>query len=238
MTPPHPMPSYKPSTSFYDILHNQWSRQLHTSQVIAECEASGFKIDRASVHLIFMLLDAQMEKDIGLPIPMILHCPSCHAQHIDAPDIAIASGKTTGWDNPPHRSHLCHQCGTIWRPADVPTEGVAEIKTRGKHDHREDFSEYAASGFTSDESTVIKTGGKHDVVTGGIVSPRATVFQTASSTIEDAMTIQHLRSQVDHQRNVVSNVVSRAINVLEQVKIAVEEGDTNEALRLITEATA
>src|SRR5574340_600312 len=24
-----------------------------------------------------------------------------------------------GWDNPPHRSHLCHGCGHIWRPADV-----------------------------------------------------------------------------------------------------------------------
>jgi hypothetical protein len=38
------------------------------------------------------------------------------------------------WDNPPHRSHLCHGCGLIWRPADVPTTGIATIGTRGKGD--------------------------------------------------------------------------------------------------------
>lgn len=60
------------------------------------------------------------------PIPMVLHCPSCGLQHIDAP--------TEEWNNPPHRSHLCHGCGFIWRPADVPTTGVAAIQTRGKAD--------------------------------------------------------------------------------------------------------
>lgn len=33
-----------------------------------------------------------------------------------------------------HRSHLCHGCGHIWRPADVPTNGVAAVKTKGKAD--------------------------------------------------------------------------------------------------------
>lgn len=63
------------------------------------------------------------------PINMILHCPSCHAQHIDAPD-----DRSAGWANPPHRSHLCHECGTIWRPADVPTNGVARLETIGRAD--------------------------------------------------------------------------------------------------------
>jgi hypothetical protein len=63
------------------------------------------------------------------PVPMILHCPACLSQHIDQPD-----ERTPGWTNPPHRSHLCHVCGCIWRPADVATIGVAEIKTRGKAD--------------------------------------------------------------------------------------------------------
>lgn len=62
------------------------------------------------------------------PIPMVLHCPNCDEQHIDAPEPG------TDWDNPPHKSHLCHACGCIWRPADVPTDGVASIKTRGKAD--------------------------------------------------------------------------------------------------------
>lgn len=61
------------------------------------------------------------------PIKMILHCPKCHVQHIDE--------ATTKWSNPPHRSHQCQHCGTIWRPADVCTEGVATIATKGKHDN-------------------------------------------------------------------------------------------------------
>ncbi len=64
-----------------------------------------------------------------LPIPMVLHCPACQTQHVDAPDEA------KGWTNPPHRSHLCHSCGWIWRPADVATTGVASIKTRGAADN-------------------------------------------------------------------------------------------------------
>jgi hypothetical protein len=63
------------------------------------------------------------------PIQMILHCPACGVQHIDAPD-----ERTEAWGNPPHRSHLCHGCGHIWRPADVATEGVAAIQTRGSND--------------------------------------------------------------------------------------------------------
>lgn len=61
-----------------------------------------------------------------LPINMVLHCPRCHLQHIDAPE--------GSWTNPPHRSHLCHGCGFIWRPADVPTNGVQAVRTRGKKD--------------------------------------------------------------------------------------------------------
>jgi hypothetical protein len=66
---------------------------------------------------------------VAAPIQMILHCPNCHTQHIDAPD-----ERTASWTNPPHRSHLCHACGDIWRPADVPTEGVRAIRTKGSND--------------------------------------------------------------------------------------------------------
>lgn len=59
------------------------------------------------------------------PIPMILFCPDCGLQHVDAPDEA------RGWTNAPHRTHLCHGCGHHFRPADVPTNGVADIETRG-----------------------------------------------------------------------------------------------------------
>lgn len=38
------------------------------------------------------------------------------------------------WGNPPHKSHLCQRCGTIWRPADVATNGVEAVVTRGERD--------------------------------------------------------------------------------------------------------
>jgi hypothetical protein len=66
------------------------------------------------------------------PIDMVLFCPHCGTQHIDAPELGGVI--STGWDNPPHRSHLCHKCHRIWRPADVATNGVADTKTHGKRD--------------------------------------------------------------------------------------------------------
>lgn len=83
----------------------------------------------------------ELMKRLIAPIDMVLHCPECHTQHIDAPHELFTKGSTldfvdvtTAWRNPPHRSHLCHHCGTIWRPADVPTNGVQSIKTRGEKD--------------------------------------------------------------------------------------------------------
>ena len=77
--------------------------------------------------------------EVPAPIDMILHCPECYVQHIDEPESdasVLPDGRESRWENPPHRSHLCHNCGTIWRPADVPTNGVAAIKTAGKADCR------------------------------------------------------------------------------------------------------
>lgn len=71
------------------------------------------------------------------PIDMLLFCPKCGAQHVDAPEKASDDRPVLyadAWTNPPHRSHLCHACGTVWRPADVPTNGVAAIQTSGKAD--------------------------------------------------------------------------------------------------------
>lgn len=71
------------------------------------------------------------------PIDMVLHCQKCGMQHIDAPEDADCDGEVVhsfGWSNPPHRSHLCHGCGHVWRPADVPTNGVQAVKTKGKAD--------------------------------------------------------------------------------------------------------
>ena len=80
----------------------------------------------AARNLIRPLAEAYLAGLDAKPIDMILQCPACGLQHIDAP--------SEGWDNPPHRSHLCHGCGSIWRPADVATNGVEHIKTFGSAD--------------------------------------------------------------------------------------------------------
>jgi hypothetical protein len=73
-------------------------------------------------------------------IDMVLFCPECGEQHIDAAEPhklgcqGIHACDCDSWLNPPHRSHLCKSCHHVWRPADVPTNGVATIKTRGKND--------------------------------------------------------------------------------------------------------
>ncbi|KVC71410.1 hypothetical protein WI73_11330 [Burkholderia ubonensis] len=82
--------------------------------------------------------DSPSSQPAAAPIPMLLFCPRCGAQHIDAPETKPDDQDdrvpVTTWTNPPHRSHLCHACGTIWRPADVATVGVAAIETHGKDD--------------------------------------------------------------------------------------------------------
>lgn len=83
-------------------------------------------------------LTAQVEQ-AAQPIDMVLHCPACGMQHVDAPSPTDGQNLRM-WSNPPHKSHLCRPedggCGHIWRPADVPTNGVAAIKTKGKADSR------------------------------------------------------------------------------------------------------
>lgn len=64
------------------------------------------------------------------PIPMILFCPVCHLQHIDEVDEVT----NPGWENPPHTSHKCLNCGVVWRPAMVETEGVRILPYHGKSD--------------------------------------------------------------------------------------------------------
>lgn len=89
------------------------------------------------LHAWALKLGTPGEGEPGLPpINMVLYCPFCGIKHIDGPE-AHFHDKGDGiktWGNPPHKSHLCHGCGCIWRPADVPTNGVASTATRGKND--------------------------------------------------------------------------------------------------------
>ena len=77
-------------------------------------------------------------------VDMILHCPACGFQHIDCADDEAGEPSNKPmpprrltaepWGNPPHRSHLCHDCGHIWRPSDAHTNGVARIRSHGVND--------------------------------------------------------------------------------------------------------
>lgn len=55
-----------------------------------------------------------------VPVPRILHCPSCRHRHIDEGE----------WATRPHCKHLCLVCGHIWQPAPTPTVGVARLPGR------------------------------------------------------------------------------------------------------------
>lgn len=93
---------------------------------------NGKRIDPTSV----VVFNNQSPK----PIDMVLFCPQCGIQHIDRPaevkwkDDPNGFTSSPQWTNPPHRSHLCHSCRHIWRPADVPTNGVFTIVTTGNDD--------------------------------------------------------------------------------------------------------
>ena len=62
-----------------------------------------------------------IESETRKPIPMMLFCPRCHEQHVDAPE------PEKGWTNPPHATHTCQHCGTLWRPSNHNTTGVFHI---------------------------------------------------------------------------------------------------------------
>lgn len=99
----------------------------------------GFWVEGAKIlDELLSAAPAAPEQQEPTPIDMVLHCPACGMQHVDAPEkshYAIEDDEPPmQWDNPPHRSHLCHDCGHVWRPADVPTNGVAAVKTKGKAD--------------------------------------------------------------------------------------------------------
>jgi hypothetical protein len=80
-----------------------------------------------------------------IPIDMVLLCPKCHRKHIDKPDplsckncgrLISSHGKEENilpcdtpepWINGPHKKHRCLDCGHVWKPANVPTNGVAKL---------------------------------------------------------------------------------------------------------------
>lgn len=88
---------------------------LHTGRY--DVETSPFPFDEAA-------------RLIGATIDVVLYCPHCNTQHIDEP--------APGWDNPPHKTHLCRKdgCGHLWRPSDHCTNGVLRTNSSKDGDTR------------------------------------------------------------------------------------------------------
>ena len=85
---------------------------------------------------------ATLPADESTPIDMLLFCPRCVKQHVDAPE------PESGWTNPPHATHTCKFCGLNWRPSNALTNGVATIvQQEVKH------AERIAASFPANEST-------------------------------------------------------------------------------------
>lgn len=84
------------------------------------------------------------------PIDMIIRCPSCGFHHVDAPtpdqckncgglqhlhniefepEFIGACDNFEPWLNEPHKKHRCGRCNLVFKPANVPTNGVIELFT-------------------------------------------------------------------------------------------------------------
>lgn len=123
----------------------------------AEAVGAAANVDPSKVDRLILAIDSLSDAIMrDSPIDMVLHCPACGEQHVDEPSpearflhekgVTCSDGpdgalvwsdgvdRECPWNNRPHRSHLCQGCGHVWRPADVATNGVKAIKTKGKQD--------------------------------------------------------------------------------------------------------
>lgn len=122
---------------------------MDNSNVSAASASQAFRLSGQADAMKFYVENLHGEA----PIDMLIFCPGCGKQHIDEakPDVCEMCGKTesdhlrsgadsfacpsfTAWLNPPHKSHRCGDCNLVFRVADVPTNGVAQIKTKGDND--------------------------------------------------------------------------------------------------------
>lgn len=111
---------------------------------ISGCNGVAHRFLKALYEAADTALTTTVAADAADPVPMLLFCPACGLQHIDAPEPAREGEKA--WNNPPHRSHKCHACAAVWRPADVPTVGVARIQTSGQADNWDGAAHTVAAG--------------------------------------------------------------------------------------------
>ena len=96
--------------------------QTYWRQADSESFSQHAKADKTAAAFEQLIIDTCAALDApAKPVDMVLYCPKCGLQHIDAPD-----SRSPDWTNPPHKSHLCHGCQHVWKPSDTPTNGVKQ----------------------------------------------------------------------------------------------------------------
>lgn len=94
-----------------------------------ECLVSSYGCPHATPNVCpecFDFVTMELSEEREAPLPLVIHCPQCHLQHVDVDD------DTGKWATSRlHRKHLCKPsdggCGHVWAPANVHTVGVAEL---------------------------------------------------------------------------------------------------------------
>jgi len=128
-----------------EILVGMIEQRLESNrEIIALAHEHGWDgVTNSKILTHFLRARLELAVQAEKPIDMILFCPNCGFQHVDKPE------PDKDWTNPPHKSHLCHNCAVVWRPADVATNGVAFIKTKGDRDSELLFTQVDVEGVAT-----------------------------------------------------------------------------------------
>jgi hypothetical protein len=134
---------------YVGALLDAWERLPNDSRQVVERDAPALA---TAVNRIRIAAESDTDYQ---PLNAVLPCPACGLLHVDAPE------PENEWTNPPHKSHLCHGCGVVWRPADVPTNGVARAETRGERDTWPTDQTQRASASSGDNSPTPQSSLRH-----------------------------------------------------------------------------
>lgn len=119
------------------VVHTQPSTAEGVGCVIKMTNNQSIEVREKQMEVVLLINEANSAhiRTSQAPIDMLLNCSKCGRQHVDQIEHSITPGRMSlDWSKHPHTSHLCHGCGFVWRPADVPTNGVDRVKTNGQQD--------------------------------------------------------------------------------------------------------
>lgn len=124
---------------FWELAH-EWS-----GAAFGTSDASADKL-QAHLALLWRAGETAVPAEAPSPVPLILYCPMCHAQHIDEGEFATK----------PHHTHACQApgCPMVWRPAIVPTVGVPFLPGF-KNDPQNEPAVPAVRPMTAAESALV-----------------------------------------------------------------------------------